>query len=146
MAGRQAVQGHRCVRQNRALHPEKLIIFLKRGIFLHVFSRPTNSTVSEDAGTEHRTVGTLALAARRYNPQSRQSETVFSSSRPNCDPPPPPPIPHLQASVFPPPCFRGRDKLACGRGGGGSHFGQGDRHCGTLGIYVLSALTTRLDP
>ncbi len=26
--------------------------------------------------------------------------------------------------------------LARGRGGGGSQFGRGDRHCGTLGIYV----------
>ncbi len=31
--------------------------------------------------------------------------------------------------------FRG-DTFACGRGGGGSQFGRGDRHCGTLGIYV----------
>jgi hypothetical protein len=26
--------------------------------------------------------------------------------------------------------------LACGRGGGKSQFGRGDRHCGSIGIYV----------
>jgi hypothetical protein len=27
--------------------------------------------------------------------------------------------------------------LACGRGGGKSQFGRGDRHCGSIGRYVL---------
>ena len=27
--------------------------------------------------------------------------------------------------------------FACGRGGGESQFGRADRHCGSLGIYVL---------
>ena len=39
------------------------------------------------------------------------------SSRPNWDPPP--------------------RQTACRRGGGESQFGRGDRHCGSLGIYVL---------
>ncbi len=34
--------------------------------------------------------------------------------------------------------FRGAEILACGRGGGGSQFGRGDRHRGTLGINILS--------
>ncbi len=34
-------------------------------------------------------------------------------------------------------CSEGEDTLACGRGGGGSQFGRGDRHCGTLGIYCM---------
>ncbi len=45
----------------------------------------------------------------------------FFSSRPNWD-------------------FPGGYTLACGRGGGGgSQFRRGDRHCGTLGLYVLCA-------
>jgi hypothetical protein len=55
----------------------------------------------------------------------------FFSSRPNWEPPPP----HPQASA-PPPLVPG-GTLACEREGGGSQFGRGDRHCGTLGIYVL---------
>ncbi len=39
------------------------------------------------------------------------------SSRPNWDSPP--------------------RQIACRRGGGESQFGRGDRHCGSLGIYVL---------
>ncbi len=31
----------------------------------------------------------------------------------------------------------GEGTLACGRGGGGSQFRGGDRHCGILGIYVF---------
>ncbi len=42
-------------------------------------------------------------------------------------PPPPPPAP-------------GVSTLAWGRGGGGSQFQRGDRHCGTLGVYVLCGL------
>ncbi len=44
---------------------------------------------------------------------------------------------HPQASVSPPLWLRAGDTLADGRGCGGSQFGRGDRHCGTLGIYVL---------
>ncbi len=40
-------------------------------------------------------------------------------------PPPPPPVPGE------------RGTLACGRGGRGSQFQRGDRHCGTLRIFVL---------
>jgi len=32
--------------------------------------------------------------------------------------------------------------LACGRGGVRSQFGRGDRHCGTLGIYVYFVVQT----
>jgi hypothetical protein len=55
----------------------------------------------------------------------------FFSNRPNWDPPPPP---HPQTSGAPPLVPRGDTLL--GRGGGGSQFGRGERHCGTL-IYVL---------
>jgi hypothetical protein len=36
-----------------------------------------------------------------------------------------------------PPFGSAGDTLACGRGDGGSQFGRGDRHCGTLGICTL---------
>ncbi len=51
------------------------------------------------------------------NPQSRQSAKPF-----------------LQSSKLglPHPV-----KLKCGRGGGESQFGRGDRHCGSLDLYVL---------
>jgi hypothetical protein len=35
--------------------------------FMYVIQRPLDSTVSEDAGIEPRTVATLTLTARRYN-------------------------------------------------------------------------------
>jgi hypothetical protein len=57
----------------------------------------------------------------------------FFSSRPNWDPLPPPP----QASVPP----LGTHSLA-EEGVGGFQFGRGDRHCGTLGIYVLCGVWT----
>jgi hypothetical protein len=70
-----------------------------------------------------------------FESQSRQS--AFSPSRPNKDPP----LPHPQASVS---LFRFRgDTLACGRGGGGGpNLWRGERHCGTLGKYVLCGLNT----
>jgi hypothetical protein len=41
-------------------------------IIQHCFiCRPSDSIVSEDAGIEPRTVATLALTARRYNPEKR---------------------------------------------------------------------------
>ncbi len=66
-------------------------------------------------------------------PQSRQSARLF-----------------LQSSELGPadkcaPRFRGGgDTLACGKGGGGSQFGRGDRHYGTLGIYVLCAPSCKM--
>jgi hypothetical protein len=61
----------------------------------------------------------------------------FFSSRPNWDPPIPSPaaecVPHLVQGV----------QFACRRGLGGSQFRRGDRHCGTLGIYVLCGITPR---
>jgi hypothetical protein len=56
----------------------------------------------------------------------------FSPSRPYWDPPPR----HLQASVSPPLVLGGSISLA-GMVVGMSHFGRGDGHCGTLGIYVF---------
>jgi hypothetical protein len=56
----------------------------------------------------------------------------FFSSRPNWDPPTPSP-----AGECVPLFGSGGDTLACGKGGGGSQFGRGDRHYGTLSIYVL---------
>ncbi len=72
-----------------------------------------------------------------YTPlsQSRQSAIGFFSSRPNWDPSPTPSPP--QASVFPPLVWGGGNTLAFGRSGGGSHFGRGDGHCGTLGSSYI---------
>ncbi len=55
--------------------------------------------------------------------------------RPNWDPPPP----YLQTCASPPLGPGGTYTLA-GDGVEGSQFGRGDRHCGTLGIYVLCDL------
>jgi hypothetical protein len=63
-----------------------------------------------------------------YHAQRRQNARLF----PNWDSP----TLHPQASVSPPLWLRAGDTLADGRGCGGSQFGRGDRHCGTLGIYV----------
>ncbi len=47
---------------------------------LHCFIRhPSDSTVSEDAGIEHRTVATLALAVRRSNNSARSYLLGYSS-------------------------------------------------------------------
>ena len=51
------------------------------------------------------------------SPQSIDRVLSLFSSRPNWDPPP--------------------RQIACRRGGGESQFRRGDRHCGSLGIYVL---------
>ena len=64
--------------------------------------------------------------------QSRQSARLFSPLvRIGISPPP-----HRQASVSPPVWFGGRGDTRWGERGG-SQFRRGDRHCGTLGIYVL---------
>jgi hypothetical protein len=47
-------------------------------------------------------------------------------------------------SVRPPPPLVPGDTFAWGRGGGVSQSGRGDRHCGTLGIYVLCTLYSTL--
>jgi hypothetical protein len=59
----------------------------------------------------------------------------FFSSRPNWDSPTPSPPDECAA----PPGFRGSDTVQslAGESVGGSQFGRGDSHCGTLGIYVL---------
>jgi hypothetical protein len=62
----------------------------------------------------------------------------FLYDRPNWDSPPHP-LARRQVCTPPPPQFQWEGTLACGRGGGGSQFQRGDRHCGTLGIHVLCA-------
>jgi hypothetical protein len=48
-----------------------------------------------------------------------------------------PHTPSLAGECVPFPLVPGGDTLTCGSGGGGgSQFRRGDRHCGTLGIYV----------
>jgi hypothetical protein len=49
------------------------------------------------------------------------------------------PLTRRRVHVFPLPFVGGglEGTLACGRGGGGSQFRRGDRHCGILGIYVF---------
>jgi hypothetical protein len=72
-----------------------------------------------------------------FTARSRHRVLGFFSSRPNRDPPPPT---LTRRRVCPPPPFgSGGDTFACGRGGG-SQFGRGERHCGTLGINVLCVL------
>jgi hypothetical protein len=51
-----------------------------------------------------------------------------------------PPPPHPQASVSLPPLWLGGAHSPGGKRLGGSQFRRGDRHCGTLGKYVLFAL------
>ncbi len=58
---------------------------------------------------------------------------AFFSSRPIWDP-----SPHPQASVSP--HWFGGDMLG-GDGVGGSQFGRGDSHCGTLGTYCMKKKT-----
>ncbi len=62
----------------------------------------------------------------------------FLSSRPNWDST----TPSHAGECVPPQWFRGEGTLACGRGegAGGSQFQRGDRHSGTLGIYVFFKL------
>ncbi len=63
----------------------------------------------------------------------------FFASHPNWDSPTPSPA-ASQAGVSLNPVGSGGGEgytNARGRGGGGSQFRRGDRHCGTLGIYVL---------
>ncbi len=71
----------------------------------------------------------------------------FFSCRPNWDPPTPLPA----GECVPPFGSVGMDTLDGGRGGGagrGSHFGRGDRHCGTLGIQyvVFTVQSSNLGP
>ena len=47
------------------------------------------------------------------------------------------PHPLTRRQVCPSPFGSGGDTLACGKGVERSQFQRGDRHCGTLGIYVL---------
>jgi hypothetical protein len=59
---------------------------------------------------------------------------AFYFSRPNWPPP-------TRRRVSPRLLLKGwRYTFACGRGDGGSQFGQGDRHCGMICIYVLCGL------
>ncbi len=82
-----------------------------------------------------------SLAGIRYcTSQSRQSARLFLQSS---ELGPPHPSPRRRV-CYPSFGSGGRDTLACGRGGGGSQLGRGDRHCGSLGVYVLSAGTSGL--
>jgi hypothetical protein len=55
-----------------------------------------------------------------------------------------PPLPCTQASVYLPlPLVPGGGGHNRSRGGGGSQFGRGDRHCGTLGILGILGILGR---
>jgi hypothetical protein len=71
-------------------------------------------------------------AAHRYKGHNPQSMRVFRQESPELGPHTPP---HPQASVSP--TLVPGYTLACKRGGGGFQFGQGDSHCGTLGIQYM---------
>jgi hypothetical protein len=47
------------------------------------------------------------------------------------------PSPADECVTPPPPCSRVGTHSLAGEGAGGSQFERGDRHCVTLGIYVL---------
>ncbi len=66
---------------------------------------------------------------------------VFLSSYPNWVPHPSP-----AWECCSPPRVQGGDTLACGRGGGGSQSGRGDRHCSTLGINVFFNFVVYYNP
>jgi hypothetical protein len=86
-------------------------------------------------------VASVMLVGGRGDGLSHRVDRVLSffSSRLNWTPP----LPHTQASVYPPPLWlRGAHSLGGEEmGGGGSQFGRGNRHCGALGIYVVRPLT-----
>jgi hypothetical protein len=85
---------------------------------------------------KHRSVARLISLTHRVD-----RVLGFFSSRQNWDPPPP----HPRASV-PPFGFGGGGHIRLReRGAVESQFGRGDRHCGTLGIYVLCGLTWTLE-
>ncbi len=74
------------------------------------------------------------LEPRESNPQSRQSARLFfQSSELEL------PHPLTRRRVCSPLLWFGGEgsQLARGRGVGGSQFRRGDRHCDTLGIFVL---------
>ncbi len=85
-------------------------------VFLFIYLRKMNNV---DTGVE--------TPSRRVD-----SVLGFFSCRPNWDPQPS--VPHGS----------GGDTLACGKGDGGSQFGRGDRHYGTLGTYVLCAPSCKM--
>jgi hypothetical protein len=73
---------------------------------------------------------TIKILARGPGGQSRQSSRLFLQSS-ELGPP------LTLRWVCPPFWFRG-GTLAYGGGGGGSQFGRGSRHCGTLGTYICT--------
>ncbi len=99
---------------------DKNIFFKGRfvGFFLFMYgihiqyyfiSRPSDSTMSKDAGIETRAVAPLALTVRRSIPQSIGSVLSFFSSRRNWDSATPRP----QASVLFPPLVGGEGHTRC---------------------------------
>jgi hypothetical protein len=97
-------------------------------VIQHCFiCRPSDFTVSEDAGIEPRTVMSLALTARHSNPQStyftERGQSYLSSSKILTLHPPLRP-----ASVYPPPLLRGEDRLAGRRGGCGFNILEDERN------------------
>ncbi len=81
----------------------------------------------------------FAVSLVRYSPSHRVDRVLgFFSSRPNWDSPTPSPWPSGCFSTPQPPLVpRGGPHSLAGEGGVGSQFGRGERHCGTLGVYVL---------
>jgi hypothetical protein len=88
--------------------------------FLHQIGKNTSDSATS--------VPTLKKT-ETFASQSRQSARLFLQSSVRIGTPPP----HPQASVSPP--------FGLGGGGvGGTQFRRGERHCGTLGIYVFCDL------
>ncbi len=102
----------------------------------HVARRASTTTLfqlgSQPPKFQHSSASTVHCTVQ---PQSTVERLlILFSSRPNLDSPTPSP-----AGACVPPLFPGGiHSLA--RRGGGSQFGRGDRHYGSIGIYVLCGL------
>ncbi len=94
------------------------------------------SLLSEQVKKKKKYLLRYTIQAYIHNQHKVDRMLGFFSSRPNWDPP----LPHTQASVFPPPplWLRRKGTLACGRGGGGvpTPIRTRGRHFGTLDIYT----------
>jgi hypothetical protein len=104
-----------------------------RGRGLHPLLRPPGAQPGTSLTFSQTYTPSPSQPAVRYTLcstlQSRQSTRLFLQSS-ELGPPPPPPLRRRVLGV--------RHTCLLERGGGGSQFRRGDRHCGTLGIICTS--------